>query len=107
MSPDFSNVLWPTGIYLKDWLARQKEGTQSFVISNTVTSKITPLGSRMPKVFVLNTMIHRRGKNQVDIARQLKMQSYSTDITWNTLGGDQRWSFLQSGVPTAVILYSQ
>lgn len=54
----------------------------------------------MPKISVLNTMIHRSGGGgQVDTALQLQIQSYSNDITWNTPDGDQSWSLLQSWMP--------
>lgn len=55
----------------------------------------------MPKIFVLNTMIYRSRGNeeQVDMALQFQIQSYSNDITWNTPDGDQSWSLLQSWMP--------
>lgn len=56
----------------------------------------------MPKLFVLKTMIHWGGGDE-NIALQLKIQSYSNDITWNTLDEDQSWSFLQSWVPRIMI----
>lgn len=63
----------------------------------------------MPKFFLRfeHHDTQENGKNkQVDTTLQLKIQSYSNNVTWNTLDGDQKWSFLHSWVPKTMILYS-
>lgn len=107
ISPMFSG---PTSIFSKDsGQPSRKKVTQDSLQSVTLrTSRIISPKGRMPKIFVLNTMIHRRReRKQVDTTLQLKIQSCSNDITWNTVDGDWSWSFLQSWVPRTMIHYSQ
>lgn len=42
MAPGFSNALWSTYIYLKDWLARQKEVTQEFCNKHSISPDSHP-----------------------------------------------------------------
>lgn len=96
----------PTSIFSKDsGQPSRKNVTQDSLQSVTLrTSRIISPKGRMPKIFVLNTMIHRRReRKQVDTTLQLKIQSCSNDITWNTIDGDRSWSFLQSWVPRTMI----
>lgn len=76
---------------------------------HSVTSRTISLRSRMPKLrFELHDVCGGVGEGGgVDVTLQLKIQSCSNDITWNTLDEDQRWSFLQSWLPSTMFLYSQ